>query len=451
MNNLFRRSNLKRAISVIVMVLAAAHAEAQFRSVPVQVPRVGPIFTPPRPTPPMPAAHPTPRAPSVRTPKASAPSPAAHLKPAVPGARPARAKPTSPKPATHPAQKIPAPRTMSASPLTSERLVTVHPAARVVETRRFDGTRVVSTGPNRGFVERRIAGRPDLVARTYVAGGYASVRVYREASFHGIGYARYVPVMYFRPAFYAWAFNPWLTPITFRWTWIGAPWYGFFGAYFQPLPIYAAPALWLTDFLLAENLRQAYEDRQTTGEPVALAQATPLAPEMRELIAQEIKRQIETEEEDATRKRRLKEKILDDAPEALTTQRVFVVSQDLQVQLTTGVACSLTPGDIVYRTGNMVDDDSQVGVTILSSKPGSCPANAATTIDLPTLQEMHNDFWYQIDSGLVVLSRNKGKGGFPKGPAAGPRLVTEGEASVDTDAPSALLAQQEAARNEANF
>jgi hypothetical protein len=44
-------------------------------------------------------------------------------------------------------------------------------SARVVETRFPDGTRLVSTGRNQGFVEHPIASRPGYVARTFVAGG----------------------------------------------------------------------------------------------------------------------------------------------------------------------------------------------------------------------------------------------------------------------------------------
>jgi hypothetical protein len=36
-------------------------------------------------------------------------------------------------------------------------------------------------------------------------------------------------------------------------------------------------------------------------------------------------------------------------------------------------------------------EDGTVGTTVLSSKPGDCAINSKTAIDVPTLQEMHNE------------------------------------------------------------
>ena len=67
-------------------------------------------------------------------------------------------------------------------------------------------------------------------------------------------------------------------------------------------PVYPTPALWLTDYLLAENLRTAYESRQA---PAAGAQQTQapapqgtqntgnsISPEIKQLISEEVKQQI---------------------------------------------------------------------------------------------------------------------------------------------------------------
>ena len=135
--------------------------------------------------------------------------------------------------------------------------------ARLVETGR-PGARVVSYGPHRGFVERTVAGRPGYISRTYVVGGRSYAHVYREYRYHGVAYYRYVPAVYYGPGFYGWAVTPW--GASMRYAWFGlatpAPWFGLYAGYFTPYPTYASPDLWLTDYLIAENLRLAYESQQ---------------------------------------------------------------------------------------------------------------------------------------------------------------------------------------------
>jgi hypothetical protein len=311
----------------------------------------------------------------------------------------------------------------------------------------------VVVGRSHGFVERPIAARPGFYARTYVVGGRSYARVYREAAFRGFVYHAYVPRLYFGPAFYGWAYDPWVAPVYFSWGWNTAPWYGYYGVYFRPAPVYTTPAVWLTDFLIAENLKLAYENQQAAQSSTSTnaAEQATMTPEVRALIAEEVRRQIEFERRQAnsgdnqTDDNRTSATLLNDAPPALDpNSRVVVVSMDLNVPMAGG-SCRLTPGDILYRTSDAVGEDGQLGVVVLSSKAGSCSVNSATSIDLGTLQDMHNDFRQQIGSGLAVLAQNQGKGGLPTGPAAAPRLVPEGNANVDTDAASALLAQEQAA------
>jgi hypothetical protein len=108
--------------------------------------------------------------------------------------------------------------------------------------------------------------------------------VYREHSYHGFVYHRFVPTLYYGPVFYQWVYNPWPAPIYFTWGWNADPWYGYYGAYFTPAPIYTSPALWLTDYLLAENLKLAYENQQENGEPApapSVGRTVALSPDAR--------------------------------------------------------------------------------------------------------------------------------------------------------------------------
>jgi hypothetical protein len=290
------------------------------------------------------------------------------------------------------------------------------------------------------------------VTRTYVVGGRSYARVYRAYTFNGIVYHRFVPAIYFGPAFYGWAYNPWLAPVVFSWGFETAPWYGFYGAYFVPAPVYAAPALWLTDFLLAENIKAAYEAQQAAAAPPpAPGSQAAISPEIKELIADEVQKQLAEERSEAATASSSEpdaDPVAESTPAALDpNQRVFVVSMNLKVPALSGGTCALTPGDILLRSTDSPNEEGNLSVNVLTSKPGDCAANSTAAIDLATLEEMHNDFRQQIDSGLAVLAQNQGKGGLPNGPAPAPRLAPGGQAAPDLDAASALLSQQQAATN----
>ena len=308
-----------------------------------------------------------------------------------------------------------------------------------------DGTRLVNEG-NRGFVEHPIPSQPGYVARTYVAGGQSYVQVYRQASFQGFGYDVYVPAVYYRPTFYQWAYNPWAEPIYFPWGWNAAPWYGAYGGYLTPSPIYSLSALWLTDYLLAQDLEVAYENQQQIGDNASSAtagQPVPLTPEVKQAIAVEVEQQIATEQAAAAAGNRLQTTSTNATPPALDpTQRVFVVSTTIEARMG-DQACALTPGDVILRTSDTIGADGKVGVSILSSKRGDCPINSISALDFSTLQEMHNEFRAQIDSGLGFLAANEGKNGLPQGPSAGPSSVTQGWATPDGNAESELLKQKQ--------
>jgi hypothetical protein len=132
--------------------------------------------------------------------------------------------------------------------------------ARRVESLRSDGTKVVSTGRSRGYVENSFThGGRTFMARTYVVKGGTYARVYGRYSYRGEYFYHYVPPHFYAPAFYGWAYNPWAEPVAFDWGWGPASWYGHYGYYFSPAAYYPSAALWLTDFLLAANLQAAYD------------------------------------------------------------------------------------------------------------------------------------------------------------------------------------------------
>jgi hypothetical protein len=339
------------------------------------------------------------------------------------------------------------------------------------------GVRTVTYGRNRGYVERPISRLGGYVSRTYVVGGRSYVRVYRPYYYHGVHYYRYVPAFYYHPMFYGWAFNPWPRPVVFAWGWGPAPWFGFYGGYFAPAPVYPFAALWLTDFLLAEDLRLAYQaHREYEQEQQAAAAQQPpppsgevtLSPEVKAAIADEVRQQIAAEQAAAEQPGQPSQPPEPNAPPPTAqpsqppepnappptagnevpppaldpNQRMFVVSENQDV-VEGGQPCALTPGDVIYRTGDTLIDGNKVAVNVLTSKAGDCPANSSTEMDVNVLQEMHNDFRAQIDSGLQTLSKNQGQKGLPSGPTPGAVPVPEGTAPPDSGAAAAVAQQQQ--------
>jgi hypothetical protein len=329
---------------------------------------------------------------------------------------------------------------------------------RRIETVRPDHSRVVSMGPHRGFVERPFSGRNGraYVQRTYYAGGRPYVRVYRTSYYRGVPYYRYVPPYYFHPRFYGWAYNPWRAPIRYRWGWFGAPWYSFYGGYFAPAPMYPTAALWLTDFLLAEDLRLAYEAQQEAQANAAAAQenepppvggqgyTTQITPEMKQAIAEEVRAQLAAEQQGAsTAPQPPPPGGAEVPPTALDpARRLFVVPNDLAVSTVDGQDCQLTSGDIITRLDDTPDSNDKVRVSVSTSKAGDCSVGSTLMVDVNDLQEMQNQFGERVDAGLKTLADNSGQGGLPPAPDTG---TTAGEVPTpppDANVDGALQAQQ---------
>ena len=140
----------------------------------------------------------------------------------------------------------------------------------------------------------------DFGRRAYFWHGHPYYGFYHGWGWRGGYYNVYAPGFFFRPAFYGWAYNPWARPIGWGWGWGGAPWFGFYGGWFTPYPTYASPALWLTDYLISQNLEAAYAAHQEGGEEaVAGGGDAVLTPDVKEQIAEEVRAQIALENQEA--------------------------------------------------------------------------------------------------------------------------------------------------------
>lgn len=312
------------------------------------------------------------------------------------------------------------------------------------------GRRIVAFGQGRGFTERRFVkkGGHVYVQRTYVSGGQSYAYAYRSYYYQGLPYYDYVPTAYYLPIFYGWAYNPWTKPVIYDWGWTGNPWYERYDYYFTPYPSYPSASLWLTDYLLAESLKTAYVP---SAEANAMQQDANVAadndnkrvlsPEVKQMLADEVKRQLDAERNAAANHRlRPNDPIpanannpLEEAPPALDrNQRVFVVTGNVDLVVDSG-ECIVTAGDVLVRSGEA--NGSKTSVSVISSKKGDCTVGTSSDIAISELQEMNNRFRERIDSGLQFLANNSGRNGLPKAPDANSMPGEVPAPHPDLDAP----------------
>lgn len=332
-----------------------------------------------------------------------------------------------------------------------------------------NGVRVVNTGRTSGYVQRSYmtVGGHSYYSRTYYSQGSYHTAVYRSYYWQGHAYYGFHAGFWFHPGFYAWGYHPWGAPVYWgigAWGWGGAPWWRFYGGWFTPYPYYAAPAYWLTDYLIAADLQSAYAARQEAAADAAMssygdgggtapstsaAGTVTLSPEVKEAIADEVKAQLAAQEAQAAQAAHgsgsgaqaaasasVNTPAQSTGADAQTTptpfngpanevppaldpaRRTFVVDGDLSVTAN-GQECRLTAGDVFTRLTDTPDADNMVSASISASKKADCAAGLTVSVKVDDLQEMQNHFDEQVDNGMKELARKQGTGGMPQAPDTG--------------------------------
>ena len=306
---------------------------------------------------------------------------------------------------------------------------------RHVMVERGDHSRVFVGRGGRGYVQRPYMYHGHEYARrsSYYNGHYYN-HFYGRYSYHGVWMNPYYPSVYFRPAFYGWAYNPWVAPVSFGWGWGGSPWYGYYGSYFTPYPVYASPSLWLTDYLIANSLQAAY---QANAQAAALSNAAPLTPDVKQLISEEVRQQIALENTEAQASGANPEPDLASSSiQRLLTDgkpHVFVAGADLDVVDGGGNECALSEGDALQLRGQVAPDAQAANLAVLASKGGrECPKGDVVSVALSDLQDMQNHMRETIDAGMQEMQKKAGHGGLPAAPASA--------AAAPTPSPMAALA-----------
>jgi hypothetical protein len=294
---------------------------------------------------------------------------------------------------------------------------------RRVEVERRDHSRVVAERGGRGYVQRPYMYHGhEYARRSYYYNGRYYNHYYGRYYYHGMYVNPYYPSYYYGPAFYGWAYNPWVAPVAYGWGWGGNPWYGYYGAYFTPYPVYATPSLWLTDYIIANSLQAAYQAR-ANAQAAALSNPAPLTPETKQLIADEVRQQIalENNESKTAGQGAEPDAASSSIQRALTDGKphVFVAGQELDVVDAGGTECAISEGDALQLTGQTAPDAQAATLNVLASKGGKeCPKGDTVQVSLTDLQDMQNHMRETIDAGMQELQKKQGQGGLPAAPAA---------------------------------
>ena len=333
-----------------------------------------------------------------------------------------------------------------------------------------NGARIVTTSRGNGYVQSSYItrGGRSYYSRTYYDHGAYRVGIYRGYNYGGYRYYGYYPSYWYNPGFYGWAYQPWGPSVYWGigmggWGWGGSPWYGYYGGYFSPYPVYASPAFWLTDYVIAANLQAAYASQSAANSDAAAYDQVPanygdgggqaansapvtLTPEVKQAIAEEVKAQLAADQQQSSGGQpQALAPANDEVPPALDpARRTFIVDNNITV-ISDGQECELTAGDVITRLTDTPDADQNVTASVSASKRTDCGAGKQITVSVEDLQEMHNHFEEQLNNGMKALAEKQGTGGLPKAPETSTRTSDVPPPSPDTNAAKDLTDQQAAA------
>jgi hypothetical protein len=298
-----------------------------------------------------------------------------------------------------------------------------------VMVERADHSRTLFQRGRPGYVQRPYAFRGhDFARRTYFYHDHVYSHFYHGYAYRGMYLNVYAPGFYYRPAYYGWAYNPWVTPVHYQWGFAASPWYGYYGYYFAPYPAYPSASYWLTDYMISSDLQQAYaahtEAGEVDGSAPAVGGPAELTPEVKQQIADEVKNQLALENQEAQQDAQQQDvspassgidRMLSDAAQG--RQHVFVVGAALDVVDASQTECALSDGDVLALQTAPPAGATTANLVVLASKGGQeCQPRGTVTVAMDDLQEMQNHIRETIDHGLQELQAQQGKGGLPAVP-----------------------------------
>lgn len=326
-------------------------------------------------------------------------------------------------------------------------------AGRTVVVRETpDHTRIVAERGG-GYVQHPyVYAGHEYVTRTYYVNGRTYQRFYRSYPYHGVYLEVYAPVRYYPVGFYAFVGAPWAAPVSYRWGFVADPWYGYYGFYFRPYPVYYAPGLWLTDYLIAQSLAASYQaqiDAQVAMNVPPPPPQPTLTPEIKQQIADEVRRQIAVENSEAQANAQNAD--IDPSAGGIAgllsdnQPHVFVAGAPLDLVNAAGQECAITEGDVLQLAGPPPSNAATATLIVLASKGGSeCRQGSSVNVAFDDLQNMQNHMRQTLDQGLAELQSHQN--GLPAPPAqamatAAPAVYAQSAPRPDSNVAS-LISQQ---------
>jgi hypothetical protein len=321
---------------------------------------------------------------------------------------------------------------------------------RQVAVERGDHSRIVAERGGRGYVQHPFVSHGgEFARRTYYVHGRAYDRFYGRYEYRpGVFQNVYAPAVYYPAAFYGWAYNPWVAPVPYAWGWVGSPWYGYYGAYFTPYPVYPNASWWLTDYLISTSLASAYQAQ--VDAQIALNQPLPagqvvLTPDVKQMIADEVQRQIALENNEAQKNAQnadfngassgIQRLLTDNA------KHVFVVGGDLDLVDATGQECAVSEGDVLALNAPPQPTDAVATLLVMASKGGiECRKGVPVAVPFADLQEMQNHMRETVDQGLADLQAHKN--GLPTPPPSASTPPTPADFAASAPPPDQNVAAE---------
>ncbi|HYC08419.1 MAG TPA: hypothetical protein VEC10_02205 [Steroidobacteraceae bacterium] len=295
--------------------------------------------------------------------------------------------------------------------------------------------------------------------RTFSDRGQLSHQLYRPYTYGATTLDAYAPQRFYSPEVYQWATTRYNAPQVPSWNYVtqGAPWFVESRSYFTPEATYTSPLSWLTDFVLASSLIAAYNAHLGSAAPPGVAQpgATPpgapapaqasagapaaqppapagppltsqpavaqravagapaagsspeVTPEVKEMLADEVRRQLKEESIEARQNAQNKDPqpgqggIVQELNQK--EQHTFVVVSDLDLVDSTGRRCTLSEADLIQVISGPKQTTGTAEAIVLSSRGSGtkCERSAQVDIALADLQEMQNYIRETMDAGVA--------------------------------------------------
>ena len=213
--------------------------------------------------------------------------------------------------------------------------------------------------------------------------------------------------------------------------------------------MYPTASLWLTDYLISQTLAAAYQARAAAAAaaapPPAAGGPVVLTPEVKQLIAAEVQRQLALENNEAQAVARSVEpdpasggvvRMLSDH-----TSHIFVAGSDLDLVDSRGQECGITQGDVLQLNAPPPPAATAAVLVVLASKgPTECSRGSAVSVEFADLQDMQNHMRETISQGMGDLQAHKG--GLPAPPPSAQAAPVKAAFAAAAPPPDAEVATQ---------